>query len=382
MSERIRLVLVARSLEIGGAEVQVSALARGLDRSRFDVHVLCLYRRGQLGDELQSAGVPVTYLDKGGRWDFVRFFARFVARLRRLRPHVVHSFLSAPNIFSAAATPWLRGTRLVWGVRASDMDLASYDWSWRVASWLERVLASRVDRIVANAAAGRVAALAQGLPGARLGVIPNGIDTDRYRPSPAERTRVRAEWQVPAGQFLLGLTARVDPMKDHETFLAAAALLHARRPEIRFVCVGDGPEPLRSTLRDKAHTLGLTDCLLWAGARRDMNAVYNALDAATLTSAFGEGFPNAVGEAMATGRPCVVTNVGDAAIVVGETGRVVPKRDAPALAAAWEQLAVASAVERQRHGEQARARIVTEFSVGTMVAAYEREYSALAGVAR
>jgi len=123
-------------------------------------------------------------------------------------------------------------------------------------------------------------------------------------------------------------------MKDHATFLEAAAHVTRERPDVRFLCVGPGSDAYTGELRDLADRLGLTDRVIWAGARNDMPAVYNALDVLTLTSCFGEGFPNVIGEAMATGVPCVVTDVGDSAWVVGNLGTVVPVRTPETLAPA------------------------------------------------
>jgi len=254
------------------------------------------------------------------------------------------------------------------------MDLDYYDWSWRATSFLERNLARRADRIVANSYAGRDVAVASGLPGDRLMVIPNGIDTVLFKPDTTHRAVLRAEWNVPEDAFLIGKIARLDPMKDHRTFLRAAARVSARETRFRFVCVGDGPSTYADALRRDAEKLGLGDALVWAGARSDMNSVYGALDAVTLSSAFGEGFPNAVGEAMACGRSCVVTDVGDSAQIVADTGIVVEPGDAVAIALGGQILADESPAVRHERGGRCRARIVEAYSLTAMIDAHARLY--------
>jgi len=368
------VTLLARSLEIGGAETQLVSLARGLDPHEFDVSVACLYTRGALLKDLEAAGIPVVSLQKKGRWDVAGFLPQLIKRLRQLDPDIVHAFLGPPNIFAAFAKSWLPDCRVIWGVRASNMDLSQYDWSWRLTRYLERAFASRADCIVANSRAGKDIAITNGLPGTSLTVIPNGIDTDHFIPDIRDRDRIRAEWNVPDDAYLIGKIARLDPMKGHATFLGAVARAAQNSPTLRFVCVGDGPADYAKSLREKGATLGLGDRVIWAGNRRDMVAIYNAVDAVTLTSDFGEGFPNAVGEAMACGRACVVTDVGDAACIVGDTGCVVPPGDAIAIAQAWQIFATESAGDHEARRCQSRDRICTLYSRRAMIDAHAALY--------
>jgi glycosyltransferase involved in cell wall biosynthesis len=257
---------------------------------------------------------------------------------------------------------------LVWGARASNVDLSAYDWLTRLIYRFARVLSSAADVVVVNSRAGAAHHSNQGYPQSRLQVIPNGIDTNRFQPDPVGRERLRREWGVPPHAPLVGLVGRLDPMKDHRTFLEAAAILAARHGDVRFVAVGGGAGLYADMLIDHAARAGISDRLTWAGIRADMPAVYSALDLSTSTSV-GEGFPNAVAEAMACGTPCVVTDVGDSAWIVGNPGEVVPARDPASLANAWENVLVKRpvwpSIER-------RARIVREFSVERLVTDTER----------
>jgi len=160
----------------------------------------------------------------------------------------------------------------------------------------------------------------------------------------------------------VGLVARLDPMKDHENFLRAAAFVLAEHPNVRFVCVGDGPAHLGDRYRALASKLGVSDKLVWAGARDDMPAAYNAIDIVTLSSAFGEGFPNAIAEAMSTGKPCAVTKVGDAEFIVGDSGAAAPPRNPRALADAIGELLGLDDEQVQSIQRRARQRIIEKFS--------------------
>lgn len=360
------VTFLTRSLEVGGAETQLVALARALQQTPgFSASVVTFYPGGALEETLRDGGVAVVTGDKQGRWDLLAFTLRLRVLLRRSAPALVHSFLGPPNLMAALLRPFLPRARLVWGVRASDMDLSQYDWTWQQVFRAERFLSRVPDRIVANSYAGRDHVVAAGFPAARMAVVPNGIDTDRYRPDPGARERLRREWGVDGP--IIGMVARLDPMKDHANFLFAAHVIAAEFPAVRFVCVGGGKADYVAMLQRQAANLGLSDRIIWTGERRDVAALLGAFDIATLSSAFGEGFPNAVGEAMACGRPAAVTDVGDSAMVVGDTGRVVPRRDSAALAAAWRAMLALSTGDRDALGAAARRRIVEEYSVGAMV---------------
>ncbi len=347
------------------------ALATGLKSLGHDVHAVLFYAGGAFDAELAAAGVPVHFVGKRGRWDAFGFLIRLGMILRRLRPTTIYSFLDLPNILAALLRPAIGRPRLVWSIRAAGMEMRHYDWLSRLMPRLEAVLSRSADVIVANSRAGKEWAINRGFPSGRMIVIENGIDTERFRYDAAGRERVRKEWGIGAGETAIGLVARLDVMKDHHNFLQACALLASRRNDLRFVCVGGGKAAMHEDLQAFARHLGIAERVTWAGPRGDMAAVYSAFDIVCSSSSFGEGFSNAIAEAMACERPCVVTNVGDSARIVGEVGEVVPPRDADALADAMARM-----LERIENNldlrRQARARIVDEFSVGCMVSRTEQ----------
>ncbi len=356
-----KVLFLIKSLEYGGAERQLVELAKGLNRKGHPVTVAVFYPGGPLEPDLAAEGIPVLSLDKRGRWEMFGFFWRLIRLVRGTRPEIIHGYLTMSNILTVLIKGFFPGTRVVWGLRASNMDLDEYDWLERLTSRLERWLAPGADLVIANSNAGRDYAISKGFPKDKILVIPNGLDTNRFRPDPEAGRRVREEWGVGDRQKLIGLVARLDPMKDHSTFLQAAARLAAERQEVKFVCVGDGPEEYRRRLLSFGRELGLGERLIWAGARGDMPVVYNAFDIGTLSSSFGEGFPNVVAEAMACGVPCVVTDVGDSAWIVGDTGFVAPPKNPEALAAGWVAALNLQVENPALAARRARDRIVANF---------------------
>lgn len=361
------IFFLARSLDRGGAERQLVMLAKGLATRGRSVAVAVFFGGGVYETELVSAGVRIVHLDKKGRWDVLPFLNRLIQLLRKERPSVLHGYLGVPNILAVALKPLLPGTHIVWGVRASNMDLSRYDWLSRFAYALECRLARFADGIIANSNAGRNYAIANGFPGDKIVVIPNGIDTDYFRPDPEGRWQVRAEWKIGEHEILVGLVGRLDQMKDHGLFLEAAGRIVRARSDVRFVCVGGGSAAYAETLRQRAAALDLANQLMWVGARDDMPAVYSALDIAISSSSFGEGFSNTIAEAMACGVPCVVTDVGDSAFIVGETGSVVPPGNCDALVAALQTLINLSHEQRRMLGDASRARVVSEFGIDRLI---------------
>ncbi len=363
----MRVLLSIPSLLPGGAERQFAELAAGLAERGHEVLAVALERGGPLQDSLGAARLAV--LGKTSRLGNVRVATGLAGLLRSFRPQVHYAFLSLPCVLGALLKPFFPATRLVMGLRATDVDHSAYAYgrASRVMHALEALLSSRAELIIANSEAGQRDALARGFRPDRTVVVPNGIDTGRCQPDRELGLGLRAAWGIAPSEVLIGLVARLDPMKDHPNFLRAASQLAASHPEVRFVCVGGGPEGYATDLRAHADALGLADRLTWAGGRTDMPAVYNALDLLCLASAYGEGFPNVLGEAMSCGVPCCATDAGDAGLILGQAGVLVPKGDAEALAAGLAELLDRLEREGEPLRQACRERIVANFGVGRMV---------------
>jgi glycosyltransferase involved in cell wall biosynthesis len=370
----MKLLFLIRSLGMGGAERQLVNLSGALKERGHDVTVCVYYPGGEFEAELVSSGVRLEVIKKRGRADVFGFLMRLVRFVRDERPDAIHSYLTVPNAFTALIKPFIGKTKLVWGVRASNMELQNYGLPDVIASRAEALLSGRADLIITNSRAGLEHAAGKGFPQDRMRIVNNGIDTERFRPDPDARKRVRNAWGVPDRSVLVGIAARLDPMKDHETFVKAAAGLASRLDDVFFVCVGGGSGQYAARLRELSDSLGLAERMIWAGQRDNMPSVYNAFDVCVLSSVFGEGFPNSVAEAMACGVPCVVTDVGDAALLVGRTGVVVPPGNPELL---FE--GIAEMIRKIGSGEriQTRERVEKEFSLDALAANTMKMFSGL-----
>lgn len=366
-------------LASGGAEMMLYKLVSGMDRQRFRPVVVSLTTGGAVAERIADLGIPVHSLGMRRGQPTPQSLWWLATLLRRERPAILQTWLYHADLLGLLVAPLAGGMPVIWNVRSSNMDMSHYS---RLSAWTVRAcarLSQHPRAVVINSATGRAFHERSGYRPREWALIPNGFDLQQFRPDAAARAATRAELGIPPDAFAVGLMARRDPMKDHPTFLRAAALLRHRHPEVHFILAGQGVTSEDPELRRliEAGDLGAHAHLL--GERRDMPQLLAALDVASLTSTFGEGFPNVVGEAMACAVPCVVTDAGDAAAIVGDTGFVVPFRDPAAIAAAWERLIDLPPEERQALATRARQRVAEHYSLAAIIGQYEDLYARFAG---
>jgi glycosyltransferase involved in cell wall biosynthesis len=328
----LKILFIARQLNIGGAERQLVTLANELAARGHEIVIASYYPGGALSKKLDTSRVRLISLDKRSRWDIFSFCYKVIRVVRQERPAVVHGWMYTQNVIATIGKIFNPKVKLFWCIRSSNLS-DMLDWLENTTVWVQNRLSGLADCVVVNSQAGLEYAVFDGIPREKLRFIPNGIDTDLFYPDLAERQRVRAEWGVTDSEKIIGNVSRFDPIKNHPFFLRAAAKIAAEYPNVRFVCVGHGKATYLETLQAQARALGIADRVMWVQARPDIRAMYNALDVFCSTS-LSEGFPNVIGEAMACGRRCVVTDVGDSKLLVDDTGAAVPSNDIEALAAA------------------------------------------------
>jgi len=207
-------------------------------------------------------------------------------------------------------------------------------------------------------------------------VIPNGIDVEQFGPSPKAYFKLRKDLHLGSSAVMIGLLGRYHPVKDHANFLRAAASVVAVKPDSHFLLAGSGVDEKNQELIRLIDEQNLTGRVHLLGEREDTADLMAALDIFALSS-FEESCPNVIGEAMACGVPCVVTDVGDAALIIGDTGRVVPSGNSPALATALIELLELGHVGRRALGVTARTRVMELFTLESSVAQYESLYKSM-----
>jgi glycosyltransferase involved in cell wall biosynthesis len=371
---------IITGLNDGGAEAVLYRLIcqDGAERH----HVVSLMDEGKYGPQLREAGARVTCLEMPSRLLTPRGLWRLWRQLQNDRPHVVQTWMYHGDLVGGVLARFAGVRRICWGIHNTTLEPGR---SARSTIWIAR-LNARLSHwvphaIVCCAKKSRDVHAALGYSADKMLVIPNGYDLTHFRPDEAARGRLRREWEIPRGTFVVGMVGRFDPQKDHGNLLEALGILRQMgRP---FVCVLVGKDlvPENATVVRKLAALGLVDEVRLLGQRTDIPAVMNALDLHVLSSSYGEAFPNVLAEAMACGTPCVTTDVGDASLIVGDTGWVVPKGKPEALA---HEIAHALRVRGDDEAwaarcAAARSRIVENFSIETMVQGYTRVWEIAAG---
>jgi glycosyltransferase involved in cell wall biosynthesis len=271
---------------------------------------------------------------------------------------------------------------VVWNVRQSLADLTNERWLTRWVIRANAWLSARPSAIIYNSHTSARQHEAFGFAASLTRIIPNGFDTNLFHPDASARANVRRELGLGDDVVLIGLIGRYHPMKDHRMFLRAAALLAQGCPDVRFLLAGADVDAANPALATMIAESGIGDRVSLLGERDDTPRLNAALDIAGSASAWAEGFSNVVGEAMSCGVPCVVTDVGDSARIVGDTGIVVAPRDPQALANAWRRLISLGLEGRRALGARARQRVIDQFSLGAVVRQYEDLYDSLLARAR
>lgn len=350
-----------------------------LNETTFHTEVVSLVAVGAVGEKIRALRVPVRALGmrRGvpnplGLWRLARW-------LRRDPPDMVQTWLYHADLIGGLAAKLAGGIPVAWNIRHSTLDPEGYRrssfWTVSACAQLSRWLPTR---IICCSEASQHTHAALGYAVERMVVIPNGFDLTVFRPASEADLSVRQELGISGETPLIGLVGRFHPQKDHQTFVRAAALLHARFPETHFLLCGDGITWGNIELASWIETAGLSNCCHLLGHREDIPRLTAALDIASSSSAYGEGFPNVLGEAMASGVPCVATDVGDAALIMGDTGKVVPAREPQALAEAWRVFLEISPETRRQIGWAARRRIEQHFSLPAIATRYAQLYEEIA----
>jgi glycosyltransferase involved in cell wall biosynthesis len=331
----LRVCHLITDLDTGGAERSLVNLVTAMDRAQFSCDVVTLIEPGPMAQPLREAGIPVTSLGmRRGRPALAPVIA-LARHLRTTKAAVLQTWLYHADLIGTAAAWIARPEFLLWNIRCTDLTHAEAEKSIR---WLVRLLAmlsDRPDAIIVNSQRGQNDHNMIGYHPKRWVNITNGVDLDRFHPRRGDQAELRTRLGLRPNSKTIGLVARYHPMKDVETFLRAASLFLRDHADTQFVLCGDGFAADNGVLKDAIATLQLERHVILLGRRPDMANVYPALDILTLCSIYGEGFPNVLAEAMACGVPCVTTDIGDSAEIVGDCGVIVPMRDPEALGRGW-----------------------------------------------
>ncbi|QYK50467.1 MAG: glycosyltransferase [Anaerolineales bacterium] len=358
------------SLQVGGAETMLQRLVTFPDSLQYHHRVLCLGSPTSLGASLSEAGIEVDYLNVHAHNPLSLFRLLLLGgRVNRFGPDVIHTWMYHANAIVALCVR--ARVPVVWAIRHDLTDTHAIKrltkWVISVGAWLSKKFPAR---IVSVSNVGVESHVAIGYEASKFIVIPNGFAIPELG---SERTSVTEELGLVPTTKLIGLFARYHPIKDHYNFIEAAAILAKKLPDVHFLLAGKGIDWTNPELNSLIRSRELINQIHLLGERSDINELLSSLTVCTLSSR-SEAFPLTIGEAMAMAVPCVATNVGDTAYLIGDTGLLVPPGNPQALAEAWAELLALPPRRREAMGQAARKRIRQHFSLEAMVARYNSLY--------
>ena len=372
----MKIIYLTTGLGIGGAEVMLYNLLAKLNRQKFEPIVISLLDRGQFGEAIETLGIPVYTLGMKAGIPSIKTIKDLRKIVNSLEPDLIQGWMYHGNIAAQFASfVSLKKLPVIWSIHHSLHSLSEEKILTQTLIRLGGLTAKSVQQVAFVSEKSQLQHQALGYPTNNSCTIPNGFDTSLFKPSTQIREKFRSQLGLPADALLIGSIARYHPMKDHANLLQAAQILLSNCPEANFVLVGTEVDKENQTLTNLIAELGISDRVYLLGERRDIPQITPALDILTSSSAFGEAFPLVIGEAMSCGVPCVVTDLGDSAWIVGDTGKVVPIKNPVALAEAWQEIIALGAEGRKTLGEAARSRIIDSFSLDSVVAQYESLYT-------
>lgn len=369
---------IITAMNVGGAETM---LCKYLENNSADgtTHVvLSLMKPGPKAAGIKALGIPVYTLGMK-RWFPTPFEAlRLVRLVNVIGPDLLHGWMYHGNLAASFAHFALASNLpLVWNVRHSLADTRRESWRMRMLLKLSAAISHRPSAIVYNSAAATIQHREVGYSSKNEAVLPNGFDFDLFRPNGEARKRLNLEYGIDQDAVLVGKVARLHPMKDHGMLVKAVALARAQGHDLHLLMVGEGLATPPQDLKDQINSLLPPDRITLIGARSDVADLLPGLDILALSSAWGEGFPNVIGEALACQVPVVATDVGDSASIVADSGVIVLPGDTEAFANALAEVAALGPEGRRSLGFAGRNRAKEHYGLKEISARYDKLHNDL-----
>lgn len=359
-------------------------LIQALQGSDIASTVLCLRPPGRLGKEISALDIPLYSLDMQRALPGFADISRLRRLTRAIQPDIVQGWMYHGNLAATVAAGAIQPrAALAWNIRGTSYDLKrerpATRWVIRLGGWL-----SGVPEAIVHNAASSVAGHHQHLRyrDTHATIIGNGFDIQRFQPNQTVRESIRAELQLPANALVFGHFARWHPMKDHALLIGALGRIIPQHAEIHCLMAGTGIDSHNTELMTAIQKNHLQHHVHLLGERRDIHRLAAAVDFGILCSAWGEAFPNSVGELMCSGAPCIVTAVGDSAALVGDTGWVIPPGSQDGLINAILECAALDSEARSQKSGRAREKIKTTYALPVIAEKYAELYRQLSSVPR
>ena len=374
----VQIVFIITGLSTGGAEMMLYKFLSRIDRNRFSPTVISLIDGGVFALRLKALGIPIYSLGMQPGRPSISAIQRLTKLLNQIQPDLIQGWMYHSNLAAQLANFLAkRKVPVLWSIHHSIESLWAEKITLAATIKLTAALSSNIEKVIFSSERGQTQHISVGYCSKNAITIGDNFDLSKYKPASQSQSNLRQSLNLAETSILIGSVARYHPMKDHANFLNAAAKIAPEHPDVHFILIGPGVDNQNSTLSEQIQKLGIGNQTHLLGERQDIPVLMTSLDIFTSSSAYGESFPNVLGEAMSCQIPCVATNVGDSDLIVGDTGIIVSTKDSEALAEAWQKLILLGRKGRQDLGEKARERIKQSFDLdapNSFVKKYERIY--------
>jgi len=374
LSAPITIIHLITGVNAGGAQMMLAKLLTTIDSKKFSNHVISLTSLGPVGDIINRSGIPTYALGmQAGLFNLKGFYTLW-RLMREIKPSIMQTWLYHSDLVGLVFGKLSGVSKICWNIRCTNMEMEKYPLSSQLALRLCSHLSPMPSCIVCNSNEAISYHKKLGYRNRNWRFIPNGFDLEKFKPDVSLRKRKRQELGLNEDAICIGRIARFDPMKDFQSLIMSALQIKKRNSNVSFVLCGANVDWQNEKLANMITEYGLTDKFVLLGQRNDISEIMCCLDIMVSSSAFGESFPNVIGEAMACGLPCVATDVGECANIIDGTGLVVPPKNPTALSDAVNKLIDSGFEKRRELGFKAANRIREFYSIDKIVTEYEKLY--------
>ena len=373
-SDKRRLLVIVSGLKAAGAELMLFRMIMHLDRNRFNIHVISLTSTDQVGIMMTAENIKVQSLCIDGFFTLITRFPLLIKLISEFKPDLVQTWMYHADLLGGLAARIAGYRNIVWSIRNSSLTLKSVKLSTFIVARFCAILSSWLPKIIISCSdESRASHVAFGYSEEKMMVVPNGFELDRFIPNFVAKEAIRSEFGLSSDVLIVGLIGRYHIVKNHAGFIKSAIRISAINPNVSFLLAGEGVDTSNADLIQMIDSARLLHRFHLLGQRSDMPLIMASIDVLVSASS-GEAFPNVIGEAMSCGVPCVATDVGETAYIIGDTGKVVPVNDSVALADSVLEILNMQCEARRDIGIKARERIVQNFDIRIISSMYQNIY--------
>lgn len=371
---KLKIVHIIVDLNIGGAETMLFKLLKNVNRSLYDIEVISMMDEGVFGPKIRELGIPVHTLEM--KKGFINPFSIRKARFLVKDAHIIQTWMYHADLLGFIIKNRPSKQKLIWGIRHSNLDKNKNKKTLLMIAKLNSFLSKRTDSIISCSENAVKIHKEFGYNSDNMITIPNGFELDKFYKQQDAKKSLTSELDLPVNKPLIVHIGRWSPQKDYPNLIKSIKLIQQKNMEVNFLLCGMGIDKTNKELINLLKENKVEKNIMLIGRREDIPRILSAGDG-LVSSSLGEGFSNVIGEAMACETPCIVTDIGDSAYIVGQSGIVVPPQNSELLSKAVLDFLNKTKEEKEEMGKKARERVIEEFEITKVARKFEEQYERL-----